>query len=493
VGVDVTAWDEVMATALVGTDRRPPAAHLLDEFAIHPGGPPESLLLSQAAVLAGRRLAGWVPTESRITPSPAPSDDRLPCSPRAIQVLELALQDDVAGIGGPATAVLTDWITAAAAARRRPPSHLVPVLLDLAVKRRDLRDPIVAVTGPLGRWLAERNPRWQRLSESTVVINTVAIDTQEAERRWATASRAERESALAQIRSQNPPRALQLLTDTWSGETAADRAGLLAKLSVGLSDADQAFLETVLDDRSRPVRAVAIALLERLPFSARAQRMTARLEPLVHMGKGRLDITLPDEPGVAARRDGLTDKGPSGIGTRGWWLAQLVIGTPLSWWSDKSGMSPADLLQAGAPNEVQLGWALAAERQGNAEWARLLFPKRRSPALLAALPPADAAALAETVVAPAAGKVTQTLVHGLLDAVEGPWPRALSEAAVARYRQADPFSIQKAAVLLGTRLDPAVAPLVEQWASSITDRSRRDVTVIHHTLTLRKTIAEEFA
>jgi hypothetical protein len=484
----VTGWEEVMATALVGTDRRLPVAHLLDEFSVHLDGPPESLLLSQAAVLAGRRLAGWVPHESRTPPPAAPTDDRPQCSPRAIQVLELALQDDVAGVGGPATAVLTEWINAAATARRRPPKRLVPVLLDLAIKRRHLRDPIVAIAGPLGRWLAQQNPRWQRLTESAA-----DLDTEEAERRWAAASRADRAGALAQIRRQHPSRARQLLTETWSGETAGDRAALLAKLSIGLSDDDDPFLETVLDDRSRPVRVVAIGLLERLPGAARAQRMVRRLQPLVHAGEGRLQITLPDEPDAAARRDGLTDKGPSGIGTRAWWLAQLVAGAPLSWWPDNSGMSPAELLHADAPNEVQLGWALAAERQRNAEWARLLFPKRRSPALLAALSPADAAALAETVVAPAAGKVTQTLVQGLLEAVDGPWPRSLSEAAIARYRQADPFSIQKAAVLLGTRLDPTVAPLVEQWAGTITDHSRRDVIVIHHALTLRKTIAEEFA
>jgi hypothetical protein len=140
-----------------------------------------------------------------------------------------------------------------------------------------------------------------------------------------------------------------------------------------------------------------------------------------------------------------------------------------------------------------LGWARAAERQGNAEWARLLFKRHRSAALLKALPTAEAAVLAVSALA----KIMDAKwpeVYALLGAVAGPWPESLSRVAIERYRQADPLSIQVASGLLAARLDPIVAPVVDQWATNLSDyRARREVRSLHHALTLRKTIAEEFA
>jgi hypothetical protein len=223
--------------------------------------------------------------------------------------------------------------------------------------------------------------------------------------------------------------------------------------------------------------------------------MVQRLEPLVKLRKGQLEVAFPDEPDADARRDGLTNSAPSRLGTRAWWLVQLVSGTPLSFWTAKTSMAPAELVNAHPPDAVQLGWASAAERQRDVQWAALLFTKRPSPGLLSVLPPAEAAALAETVLASTPSDAAKApLLYGLLDAVSAPWPEALSRVAVEGYRHVDPFSIQKAAGLLSARLDPAVAPLVEQWATTLADgRARREVRNIHHALTLRRTIAEEFA
>jgi hypothetical protein len=225
--------------------------------------------------------------------------------------------------------------------------------------------------------------------------------------------------------------------------------------------------------------------------------MAERVEPLITV-RPKLEVAFPDEPDEAGRRDGITNTdtnntAPRRLGARAWWLVQLIAGTPLSFWPAKTAMTPAQLVDANPGDVVILGWARAAERQRNPQWARLLFARHRSAALLKALPTGEAAALAET----ALGTTTDAkwpVVYALLDAVAGPWPESLSRVAVERYRQADPLSIQLAAGLLAARLSPVVAPLVDQWANNLSDyRARREVRSLHHALTLRKTIAEEFA
>src|SRR5207302_4245750 len=173
-------------------------------------------------------------------------------------------------------------------------------------------------------------------------------------------------------------------------------------------------------------------------------------------------VAYPQQPDAAARRDGMTINGPRGLGPRAWWLVQLVGGAPLSFWSATTGMSPAALVDAEVPEAVLLGWERAAERQRNPQWARPVFAKRHSPGLLTVLPPDEGASLATIITA--SPKISPSVIFGLLNAIEDRWPASLSRAAVERYRQADPFSVKMAAPLLATRLDPAVEPLVEQWA-----------------------------
>src|SRR5204863_369581 len=75
----------------------------------------------------------------------------------------------------------------------------------------------------------------------------------------------------------------ELLADGWSRETAEERGQLLAVLSHGLSAADEAFLEGVLDDRASWVRAAARRLLGQLPGSAFNQRAAGRARQVLRL------------------------------------------------------------------------------------------------------------------------------------------------------------------------------------------------------------------
>src|SRR5947209_9440506 len=133
-------WDELVASALVGTARRPPAL---------PAGAPGSALgrvlagidaadhegavLEAGAALGLYRQAGWrPPVDTGPVPAPAPPDDRQMCSAAAAARLDAML-------AGRFRQILPEWLGLAEAAGRRVPPDRVPPLLDVASANRGLR------------------------------------------------------------------------------------------------------------------------------------------------------------------------------------------------------------------------------------------------------------------------------------------------------------------------------------------------------------------
>jgi hypothetical protein len=350
--------------------------------------------------------------------------------------------------------------------------------------------------------------------------------------RYATAAKAERPALLEALRSADPTRGLALLQSTWKSDPAAERAALLAVLAVGLSDDDEPFLEAALDDRSAGVRQVAVDLLGRLPASRRAARMAARLQALVRRDESRggaqsalrgrghgatLSFTPPGEPDAAARRDGINDAAPAGMGVSAWRLAQLVGGTPLSFWTERLGLTPdATAAMAAAGDEPARGTrgqpggrtmpagplllgleAAVIAQAGRADpgWAVAVFAQRPSPSVLAAMPPGLAAAQLTRLLGGGLGP--GPALAQLFAACPGPWPKSLGEAILDRYRKLGAravLELQAALPVLAARLDPSALPLVETWVLALADDQglRRRVQTLGHALSLRAVIEREF-
>ena len=152
------------------------------------------------------------------------------------------------------------------------------------------------------------------------------------------------------------------------------------------------------------------------------------------MEAGRLAVELPGEPDAAAKRDGLTAT------RRAQRLHRLLAATPLATWTgDTTTTLPAPSAAAAAPAPaapaapaapsaaslpaaatapsspatlvalrvtddlgaiVHAGWAEAAQAQRDPAWARALWEHHPDPALLPALPRAEAEALAVAAAAP---------------------------------------------------------------------------------------------
>lgn len=374
-------WEELVTTALLGTDRRPAAGD---------GGP--AGLLDAAALHTVRRRAGLLPAAPAARPEPAPADPRPPLPPAARRRLAQLLADRSAsgGSGGrrgtapDLTELIPQWLATANQQGFQAPAALLPALLDAARSRTDLRPQVLAFAGPRGLWLAGLNPEWKFALRGSSGGSPLPdpTDPEAVTRLWEEGLFAERVALLGAVRAHDPSAALALLATTWATERAEDRLMFLDSLRTGLSAVDEPFLEQALSDRSRNVRSTAAELLSALPESALAGRMASRalscVSPDLTGDGASVAVEAPHECDAAMERDGVVAVPPSGRGERSWWLGQLVEAAPLATWparfSGRSAREVVDLPVAdGWAEELHAAWCRATVRQRDPEWARALL------------------------------------------------------------------------------------------------------------------------
>jgi hypothetical protein len=481
-------WEELLTTALLGTDRRPGPT-----FA--PDREPPLALLDAAAVHTLRRRAGLTPAVAAAPPPPAPADDRpaLPVPARRRLAMLLADRAAPAQSGGrrgsapDLTELLPQWLAAANGHTYQAPADLLPALLDAARARTDLRPQALEFAGSRGLWLARLNPEWKyalRGSSGGAALPDVR-DAQAVRALWEEGLFAERVGLLGAVRTADPAAALALLTSTWATERAEDRLMFLDSLRTGLGAADEEFLEQALSDRSRNVRAVAAELLSALPASAFAARMAARATSCVSPDRtgtlGGIVVEAPHECDAAMQRDGVVAKPPAGRGERSWWLGQLVESAPLSAWSPRLGGRTAREIAAlpvadGWGEELHAAWCRAAIRQRDAEWARALLgaPSVPPESGTGTASLAERAKLLETLPDGERADWVAEFVsaHGLSEAFQllgvcvVPWSQALGRAVVdaldiARDAGSYPWSFSGVMGLAERCLDPGEADRLE--------------------------------
>ncbi|MFE1026970.1 DUF5691 domain-containing protein [Streptomyces sp. NPDC058818] len=384
-------WEELVTSALLGTDRRTPPG-------CEPGPRAPAALLDAAAAETVRRRAGLCPARAARRPEPAPEDPRPPLPAAAAHRLTMLLTDrpGTAGGGRRGTApdlmeLLPQWLATANARGFAAPPQAVPALLDAARGRTDLRPAALTFAGPRALWLARLNPDWRFALRATPGGGT-ALPGPEARERvrrlWEEGLFAERVALLASLRARDPATARVLLASTWATERAEDRLMFLDSLRTGLEQADEPFLEQALADRSRNVRSTAAELLSALPDSALAARMAARAVTCVSLDRAlsppAIAVEAPHECDAGMERDGVVAKPPSGRGERSWWFGQLVEAAPLSTWSARfGGRTPEEI--AALPvtddwrSDLHAAWCRAAVRQRNGAWARALLGAPTAP------------------------------------------------------------------------------------------------------------------
>ncbi|MEU9354311.1 DUF5691 domain-containing protein [Streptomyces griseoloalbus] len=385
------AWEELVTTALLGTDRRTPAGTV-------PGRRAPLALLDAAALATVRRRAGLRPAPAAERPRPAPEDRRpaLPAAAARRLTLLLADRSGTSGGGRRGTApdlmeLLPQWLAVANARGFAAPPESLPALLDAARGRTDLRPAALRFAGPRALWLARLNPDWRFALRSTPGGGTSVPgphDTDGIGQLWQEGLFAERVALLAALRSRAPAAARELLATTWATERAEDRLMFLDSLRTGLGPHDEPFLEQALADRSRNVRATAAELLSSLPGSALAERMAVRAGSCVAVDHTRdiptIAVEAPHACDAGMERDGVVAKAPAGRGERSWWLGQLVEAAPLDCWPRRlGGRTPQEIVALPVADdwqgELHAAWCRAAVRQRNASWSRALLGEPSAP------------------------------------------------------------------------------------------------------------------
>jgi hypothetical protein len=224
---------------------------------------------------------------------------------------------------------------------------------------------------------------------------------------------------------------------------------------------DEPFLEDVARvDRARDVRSAACRLLDRLPASRRAQRMSARADRLLEMVHEH--GVIPDLP-AAWEADGIE----LGQGTIRTITADLLEATPLDHWGADLPRAIERIVGGGTQimDDLFAALARAALNQRREDWILALLTaggRHHSASLLlrAAPVPAGAAWLAGVL---AKGSVLEAAANlSLARAVPRPWPAPLVAEVLRRgvdilsYGQHVPGDVTSHLHLVGERADPAL-------------------------------------
>jgi hypothetical protein len=388
-------WNALLQAALVGSERPwslpvhtqegapDPVALMLRDAHAQSAPDAPGLLLRLAGAKAVCQRAGWTAPATPIAPvAPASPESRTLANTAWSTLLSQAVNL------GPQRLQHQVLFAMDTAALRAPPA-LLPALLHAGHQSVALRTHLLPLLGERGRWLAQQNPEW--------AYACGAQEQADTQTHWAHSSLEQRCAVLRTERTSAPAAARERLQADWESLPAKDRAALIATLHVGLCADDEAFLTLQLKDRAIDVRRTAADLLAALPSSAYSQRMVARMQALVQSEQagpglvGRLlgrvlsgveprwTVQAPDKAEADWKADQLEPERPKyePLGERAWLLFQLTSRTPLAWWTQHTGLTPAGVLalaKASDWNDALLrGWQHAMLWQPDAAWAQALL------------------------------------------------------------------------------------------------------------------------
>jgi Family of unknown function (DUF5691) len=393
----VSAWQELITAALMGTERASVPVTVVPGLPLpadasdipfpnnpadpgNPGKPvqespvpadPAALLLDRAALLTVARRGGR-PVD-RAAPPPVPEPDPAPgVSPAAARRLACILRGDHPDL-------LTEWLAAAVTRGRRAPAHLLPALLDRARRATpadpELRRLAAEAGGSRARWLAALNPDWKFVTAHALADE----DT------WRLGDAGQRRGYLTALRARDPGAARELIAGGWAAAGPDERAMFVTVLAAGLSQADEPLLDIALDHGNPRARTLAAEMLAALPGSALARRMARHALRCLTLHRGsrgtRLVVVPPAQCDIAMRRDGI----PSGSSARSTHLAgqaglvlEVLARTPLRTWTTEFGRPPEQILALPAGGWAPVlfdSWALAALAQRDREWMAALISR----------------------------------------------------------------------------------------------------------------------
>lgn len=329
-------WQEIVKTALIGTQRGKISESdkaTLAAIGIKTDAEPAKIVLQAAALLGQmQRVGKELPKRKGGLPTASPEEMLETCSDKAAYNLALMLSSEEFA---PA---LPEFLRHLENANKVLPPEALPQVLNKCVVDSELWEAIQSAVGERGKWLALQHPEWKTLVEQPKFEN------------WDIGTKAERLSLLHFLRKQNPQKAVELIESTWSEDSFQDRQYFLDTLHTNLSENDEGFLESCLNDRRKEVREIAAFLLSKIEKSALNERLFQEALQMIQVKsrvfkKPKLIIMIPEKFKKEWKRDGIHEKSHQfQFGQKANWLGQIIQKIPPQKWDEHFKTSPSETL-----------------------------------------------------------------------------------------------------------------------------------------------------
>jgi hypothetical protein len=388
-------WNDILHTALLGSDKT-----TVDPARLPPGLkadlPPdqdkETSFLQTAALAFNYRQAGIKPFfKEGLTLSPSATEEKPYCSRVARQLLgELLTENN--------PLLLRLWLSLCDSKGQLIQPDWLPAILQAGASNKSLRAGIAVCGGKRAEWLAALNPDWKYLAAGN------GEEGASQEEIWQTGSAEQRRSVLQGLRRTDPDSAREWLILSWPEEDANSRADLLKQFSIGLSEKDLPFLESLTTDKSKKVREQVVSLLKRMPSSSIGELYAQAVFSHVEIkktksllgGKKTLSWSLPVKMDKAVFSSGINPlSNEKGVSDDICILRQLLEWVPLSLYEERWQLTTKEVLDLfqkdDTGKELFESLLLSVASFSDRTRAAIVLQQATTPpsALIALLPPAQ--------------------------------------------------------------------------------------------------------
>jgi hypothetical protein len=368
-------WDNIVHTALLGTDKRQLkkedfSEDLVEAYdIISQSGDKEEQYLNIAAVAYNYRKCGVQPINKSVGKTSAEEEVKLYCSPQAHQLL-----NDI--VSAESQSLLKLWLQQCNNINQIVFPEYIPLLFDLGIKYKQLQEEIITVTGKRGEWLLPFNEAWK--------FEAVAVD----ESLWQTGTLEQRRTFLSELRQTEPRKARELLQQVWPQENANTKAELLKQLSVGISNEDVEWLDQLMNEKSQKVKEEALKLLKQVPASNIVHHYWEILKQSIQLRKEKgllgigsktvLEIKLADKIDDSIFKTGIEKvSSEKGVSENDFIIYQLIAAVPPSLFEEHYQLSAKEVIELfNKSKEFKQfipAFGLAAGTFKNVEWLKTVI------------------------------------------------------------------------------------------------------------------------
>ena len=329
-------WQNIVKTALLGTQRSKLSESdkmALQGFGVKTEKEPARVILQSAALIGQmQRVGKELPDREGGLPVASPEETLESCSEKAAYNLTLMLSNEEF------SSALPEFLRHLENAQKIIPPEALPQVLNECINDDKLWKAIRNAVGERGKWLALQHPQWKNLFIKPKFEN------------WETGIKVERLALLEYLRKHNPEKATALIASTWKEDSFRDRQYFLDTLHVNLSEKDEVFLESCLDDKRKEIRTIAALLLSKIENSALINRLFAEALTFLEvktrlLKKRKMVVTIPEDFEKKWKRDGIQETSNQfQVGQKANWLGQIIQKIPPSKWETHFNLSPSETL-----------------------------------------------------------------------------------------------------------------------------------------------------